>query len=296
MTLRWPLLGAADLDRASIDAVLALADDLRQGGRPPDHGGALVGLLFLEPSLRTRTGFAAAAARLGARSIEVLELRDGPRSSPEPWTDALRVLAGYVDVVVARPGAVLEHEQVTAACPRPLISGGGAGPRAEHPAQALVDLFAIQTLAPGARRVAVCGDPGMRAARSLIGVLDRSGLDLEVTVVSDPQYVAAAQDAGDRFRTVGGAEAEWGSFDIVYAAGMPHDSVPLEARDPLIVGERILAALPDDAVVLSPMPVIDEIAPEARADPRVAFLRQSDLGLWARMAILHLALETAPAS
>jgi aspartate carbamoyltransferase catalytic subunit len=292
VSLSWPLLRSEDLAAPDVEDVLALAAAHRAGTAVPgDLGGRVVGLLFHEPSLRTRVGFAAAAHRLGARAVEVLGARDGPTTSPERWEDAVRVLAGYTSVVVARPGAELDPSRLPELCPGPFINAGGTGPAAQHPTQALVDLFAMRTLArrPPPWHVVVIGDPTMRAARSLLRLLPIAGDARSVTVVSHPSLLG--DDDGPVHGCTPVASVPWDDVDVVYAAGMAHESLPLAHRDELIVGPAILGQVAPDALVLSPMPVIDEIAPEVRTDPRVRFFEQSDLGLFVRMALLHRALE-----
>lgn len=98
------IVGVDDLGTEEIRHILSRATALRadpasQLTRPP-----LVGLLFLETSLRTRVGFAAAAARLGGQSVDVAERRGNAVAVPEGWADTLRVVSGNVDLVVARPG------------------------------------------------------------------------------------------------------------------------------------------------------------------------------------------------
>ena len=297
MTVQWPLLRVDDLKREDIEVLLAFAEGFRTGASPPRAVDATVGLLFFEPSLRTRVGFAAAAHRLGARPIDILARRAGPDTSPESLDDALRVLAGYVDVVVARPGVPFERDRVQALCPRPLISAGDAGRLAEHPTQAMIDLFAMRALAgrTGPWSVAICGDPRMRSARSLLHLLHLTGDAATITLVTDPAYIeddSTLLDWTCSWSAPGAAP--WGSFDVVYVTGMAHASLPLDARSELIVDRRTLDELPPHALVLSPMPVIDEVAYDARSDPRVRFHDQSDLGLFVRMAVLSSAFDLCP--
>ena len=78
--------------------------------------------------------------------------------------------------------------------------------------------------------------------------------------------------------------------DVLYVAGIPHGALDEPRRARLRVDRKALAALPPDAVVLSPMPVIDEIASTARSDPRIGMFRQSDDALFVRMALIEALL------
>jgi aspartate carbamoyltransferase catalytic subunit len=263
------------------------ATDLRAGAvtslrRPP-----VVGLLFLESSLRTRSGFAAAAARLSGQSIDILERRPSAVAVPEGWADTLRVVSGYVDVVVARLGRRLEAPQLTNLLVSSFLNGGDIGTGAEHPSQALIDLYAIeQSSGPISQlTVAICGDLRMRAVRSLARLFARFP-PRRLVGFSDPRLGDGTEIAADN-------REPWqlDDVDVLYVAGIPHGALDEPGRARLRVDRKALAALPRTAVVLSPMPVIDEIAASVRSDPRIRMFQQSDDGLFVRMALIETLLS-----
>jgi aspartate carbamoyltransferase catalytic subunit len=278
------IVGVDDLGTEEIRHILSRATVLRAGAaseltRPP-----LVGLLFLESSLRTRVGFAAAAARLGGQSIDIAERRGNAAAPPEGWADTLRVVSGNVDLIVARPGRPLDD--AAQLCPllvSSFLNGGDTGRRGEHPSQALVDLYAIeQARGPVSElTVAICGDLRMRAVRSLVRLLARFP-PRRLVAVTDPHL---ADDDGPPAEQ----RKPWDvrDVDVLYVAGIPHGALDEPGRARLRVDREALAALPPDAVVLSPMPVIDEIATTARSDPRIGMFRQSDDALFVRMALIE---------
>jgi aspartate carbamoyltransferase catalytic subunit len=279
------IVGVDDLGTEEIRHILSRATALRAGAasqltRPP-----LVGLLFLETSLRTRVGVAAAAARLGGQSIDIAERRGNAVAMPEGWADTLRVVSGNVDLVVARPGRPLEASQLGPVLVSSFLNGGDAGRRGEHPSQALIDLYAIeQSRGPVSElTVAICGDLRMRAVRSLVRLLARFP-PRRLVAISDPRLSDEIGPAEHR--------APWdvGDVDVLYVAGIPHGALDEPGRARLRVDRKALAALPPDAVVLSPMPVIDEIATTARSDPRIGMFRQSDDALFVRMALIEALL------
>jgi aspartate carbamoyltransferase catalytic subunit len=291
------IVGVGDLGTEEIRHILSRATSLRAGAasqltRPP-----LVGLLFLEASLRTRVGFAAAAFRLGGQSIDIAERRGNAVAPPESWADTLRVLSGNVDLVVARPGRPLDASQLCPLLVSSFLNGGDAGRGGEHPSQALIDLYAIeQARGPVSDlTVAICGDLRMRAVRSLVRLFARFP-PRRLVAISDPRLADADGD-GDRDSDNGDGTAEhrapWDvdDVDVLYVAGIPHGALDEPGRARLRVDRQALAALPPDAVVLSPMPVIDEIATTARSDPRVRMFQQSDDALFVRMALIEALLS-----
>jgi aspartate carbamoyltransferase catalytic subunit len=282
------IVGVGDLGTEEIRHILSRATSLRAGAasqltRPP-----LVGLLFLEASLRTRVGFAAAAARLGGQSIDIAERRGNTVAMPEGWADTLRVVSGNVDLVVARPGRPLDASRLCPLLVSSFLNGGDAGGCGEHPSQALIDLYAIeQARGPVSElTVAICGDLRMRAVRSLVRLFARFP-PRRLVAISDPRLADGDSDGHAEHR------APWDvdDVDVLYVAGIPHGALDEPGRARLRVDRQALAALPPDAVVLSPMPVIDEIAATARSDPRIRMFQQSDDALFVRMALIEALLS-----
>lgn len=286
-----------DFDEVEVDRILNRANGFRtrESLPTPPRVPPTVGLAFLEASLRTRVGFAVAAARLGWGSVEVDAPRSGPTSQPEPWTETLRVLSGMVDVVVARPGCRLEPETTERWTVSPVLNGGDVGPDAEHPTQALVDLFAIQSLVGPVNelKVALCGDLRMRSARSFIRLLARRP-PASLVVVTDRSLedgLMLPPELG-RFverRTLGEVE----DLDVISAVGIPDGATYPAVRRRLQVDSSVMDRLPPHAAVLSPMPVLDEVETAALGNPRVRIYEQSDLAVNVRMAVLEEVFKPA---
>lgn len=281
-----------DLGEQFINRVLDRATAIADGSpSAAARSGSILGLLFLDTSLRTRVGFAAAAGKMGIAVVQVDAPRANDRSVPESLDHTLRVLAGYTDVVVARVPCSMSQLSYTGVTP--VINGGDSGPSAEHPTQALIDIFAIERQT-GRKladlTVAICGDLTMRSPRSLLAMLGRRP-PRELLLVTDfalgKPHVPDAIRAITRFVSL----SEVGGVDVLYVAGIPHQALPEPNRSRLIITPDILAQLHDDSVVLSPMPVIDEMTSIAMLDPRVGFFRQSDDALSVRIAVLEVALS-----
>jgi len=286
------LLRIDDLSDAEIAAVLERAGELADGAAPSVLHGVL-GVAMFEASLRTRTGFASAAHRLGVGVVEVDVRRASAESMPESTTDTVRTLSGYVDALVVRapePAATLS----AAARPDvPWLNAGDRGPAAEHPSQALLDLFALERLVGrkvGDLHVAVCGDLRMRSARSLLALLARRP-PARLTLLTHPELTAGFA-MPDALRPLTDRRSDAGLHDVavLIAVGIPHGAASEPVRSALRVDNALLGRLPTGAVVLSPMPIIDEIATPARRDHRMRYFEQSDLGLPMRMALLELLL------
>ena len=284
------LLDVADLTDAELDQILTGPELGRRLA-----SGTVVGLLFLESSLRTRFGFGVAAERLGASALSVGELRYGAEmSSAEAFADTLRAVAGMSDLVVVRAGIGLDRHRIRKACPTPVINGGDRG--GEHPTQALIDVFAMQRFAGPVHElnIGVCGDLTMRASRSLIRLLDRRP-PLSLRLIAPPARMAHEVNLGGRLRdrTTVTDCADFSGLDVLLMTGLaPGNDTALTERErqQYALTASSITSLPHHAVVLSPMPVIDEISDEIRGDPRVRIHDHSDLGVPVRMAVLQLML------
>jgi aspartate carbamoyltransferase catalytic subunit len=237
--------------------------------------------------LRTRVGFAAAAARLGGQSIDVTERRASAVAMPEGWADTLRVVSGNVDLVVARPARQLDASQLRQVLVSSFLNGGDAGHGSEHPSQALIDMYAIENACGPVSQltVAICGDLRMRAVRSLVRLFERFP-PRQLLQISDPRL-----SEGTGIAAAHREPWELDDVDVLYVAGIPHGALDEPGRARLRVDRRALSALPRHAVVLSPMPVIDEIATSARPDPRIRMFQQSDDALFVRMALIEALLS-----
>ena len=289
------IISINDLSDANIEKIFMRADELRKGkqvrcGAP----GHIVGLIFLEPSLRTRVGFSAAAARLGWQTVEVTVWRHGAKLWNESWSDTLRTVAGYTDVIVSRPGCALELKDTLVAEPCALINGGDVGPKAEHPSQALIDVFSLEQLVGpmGEVGLAIIGDPRMRAVRSLLAVLARRPPD-RLQLVVDPEHLREMTlpevlEGRTELRTW----EELEDVDAVYLAGIPHGSLPQKRRELLFATPERVNRLSPTCILLSPGPVIDEMHKDVQGCARDRRFEQSDMGLFVRMAILeHVAAD-----
>jgi len=282
--------GIDDLSDAAVDRLLKRSTELLSNGLETTSSDPplIVGLAFLEASLRTRVGFAVAASRLGWTSVEVNALRSTPTSHPEPWTETLRVLSGMVDVVIARPGQALDPATTRCWATCPVLNGGDIGPDAEHPSQALIDLFAIEQLVGpiGELSVAVCGDLRMRSSRSFLRLLARKPprrliVITDTTLPADP--LPHPLDAIAEWRCLPDVD----DVEVINVLGIPDGATDRATRGRLQVTREALDRLPQHAAVLSPMPILDEIETAALNHPRIKLYEQSDLAIAVRIAILE---------
>lgn len=253
-----------------------------------------VGLLFLEPSLRTRIGFAVASASLGWSHVEVTDLLWHPgMSESEGYWDTLRVLSSMVDILVTRPGMRIDSRQVIEMSTVPIINGGDSG--GSHPTQAVIDLVAIEFFAGEIAdlHIGICGDLGMRTAQSLIQILGRiPPARLTLTAPACRDIASDCIPPSLRPVVTQTNHLDASDLDVLYLPGLPERQgaarLDAQSRAEFSVTERVLENLPRGSIVLSPMPVIDEISQGARSDPRLRLFETTKVSVQVRADILRL--------
>jgi aspartate carbamoyltransferase catalytic subunit len=289
------LLSIDALDDEAVESVLARADELARGAAPLRLGFVLA-LIFLSPSTRTRVGFAVAAARLGGTSVDLPELRFGVgMSAGESLADTIRTVSGMVDVAVVR-GDIDDIDAITRATRCPVISGGLADH--EHPTQALIDVAAMRaewgSIADA--RVTLCGDLGMRSVRSLVKLLARMPPARLTLVAPDGRDEAVRQlPVSLASRATYCEPEEMPTTDILYLPGLPERRAGVELgpaeRRRYAATASTVRSVSEHGVILSPLPVIDEVDPDIRLDPRVRMFELSDRGVYVRIAVLERVLR-----
>jgi aspartate carbamoyltransferase catalytic subunit len=265
----------------------------------------ILATLFYEPSTRTRLSFESAMLRLGGQVLSTenaLEFSSAIKG--ESVEDTVRIVAGYADCIVIR-----HHEQGAAAraatvSPVPIVNGGD-GP-GEHPTQALLDFYTIHDELNqfDDLTVALVGDLRFgRAVRSL-AMMFRMTSNVNLLFVS-PDAVPMGDDvrqalnaAGVRYRDEPDLGKALAVADVVYQTRIQRERFATQdeyraAQGIYILNEESLALLGPKAIIMHPLPRVDEISPAVDADPRAAYFRQARNGVYIRMALLNQLLRAS---
>jgi aspartate carbamoyltransferase catalytic subunit len=295
------VISSEQFDRPLLDHIFAQASALA-GVRDDRLARRVMASLFYEPSTRTRLSFESAMLRLGGA---VLGTEDAHTFSSaikgETLEDTVRMVSTYADVIVLRHDQEGAAARAAAVASVPVVNAGD-GP-GEHPTQALLDLYTIERELGHVEgvRIAFCGDLRFgRTARSL-ALLMALYPGVEMTFVA-PEVVQVRRDTLDRLEARG---IEWrladqltgvlDGIDVVYQTRVQKerftDAAEYElARTAIRIDTALMERLPANAIVMHPLPRVDEIAPEVDADPRAAYFRQAANGVAIRMALLEMLL------
>jgi aspartate carbamoyltransferase catalytic subunit len=292
------LLSVADLSDGEVLGLLARADELAIDPHRAVRIGAgrTMALLFLSSSLRTRVGHARAGVALGFSPISIDELRfETGMTSPESFRDSLRVVSGMSDLVVARTPFPIDRATVEQDCLVPFVNGGDGWN--EHPTQALIDLYAITRLRGdiAGLRVGIVGDMRLHVSRSLVRLLERfPPRELRLIAPAGRGDLGLDDTEQRHERTTTRDRWDTADLDVVYLAGLPEGQGSLRLdeveRAAFALTKDRAEALDPEAIVLCPLPRIDEITDEARGHPQVKAFAQSDAGTAVRMAILEVVM------
>lgn len=303
------IVAVDQFDRAWIESLFAEADRLRSDPEKLDLlRGRVLATLFYEPSTRTRLSFESAMIRLGGQVISTENAREFSSAiKGESVEDTIRIVSGYADGIVIRHFEMGAAARAASVSPVPIINGGD-GP-GEHPTQALLDLYTIHNELGRIDdlKVALVGDLRFgRAARSL-ALLFRQTSNVELVFVA-PDAVPMGDDVKDALDTAGVAWREerdltraMANVDVVYQTRIQRErfATPEEyagARGVYIITPENMHVLPDHAIVMHPLPRVDEIHPDVDSDPRAAYFRQAHNGVFIRMALLHQLLGSEVAT
>jgi len=291
--------------RALLEELFTRADEIK---REPHRfigrlAGQVMAALFYEPSTRTRLSFEAAMLRLGGQTMGTDNAREfSSAAKGETLEDTIRIVSGYADVIVLRHKEEGAARRAAAVSTVPVINAGD-GP-GQHPTQALLDLYTVRAelgKVDGVR-VAMVGDlANGRTVRSLTYLLSKFK-DVKVWFVAPPE-VAMREDLKAHLdeHHVPWLETEdlagvLPEVDVVYMTRIQKERfTDLETYDKVRGVYRIdkdaLARMRKYAVLMHPLPRVDEIAPDVDDDPRAAYFRQARNGLQVRMALLEKLLR-----
>ena len=291
--------------RGLLEDLFARAEEMKR--EPHRFMGRLAGqvmaALFYEPSTRTRLSFEAAMLRLGGQAMGTDNAREfSSAAKGETLEDTIRIVSGYADLIVLRHNEEGAAKRAAAVSSVPVINAGD-GP-GQHPTQALLDLYTIRAELGriDGVRVAMVGDlANGRTVRSLAYLLSKFK-DIKIWFVAPPQ-VAMREDLKkhlDEHRVpwveTQDLDAVLPEVDVVYQTRIQKERfTDVEAYSAVKGVYRIdkasLAQMRKYAVLMHPLPRVDEIAPEVDEDPRAAYFRQARNGLHVRMALLDRLLS-----
>ena len=299
------LISPLDLSVEELDQLLDLAQDIEANPKKYAHAcdGKKLATLFYEPSTRTRLSHEAAMLNLGGSVMGFSSADSSSASKGESVSDTIRVISCYADICAMRhpkEGAPIVASQYSTI---PIINAGDGGH--QHPTQTLTDLLTIRNLKGRLNNMTIglCGDLKFgRTVHSLINALVRyEGIRFVLISPEElrlPEYIR--QDVLDRqqipYEEVVRLEDALPKLDILYMTRVQkerffNEEDYVRMKDFYVLDQEKLALAPEDMYVLHPLPRVNEIAVEVDDDPRAAYFRQVQYGVYVRMALILTLLD-----
>ena len=299
------LMSPLDFSVEELDNLLDLAQDIEANPAKYAHSceGKKLATLFYEPSTRTRLSHEAAMLNLGGSVMGFASSDSSSASKGESVADTIRVISCYADICAMRhpkegaPMVACQHSTI------PVINAGDGGH--QHPTQTLTDLLTIRNLKGRLNNMTIglCGDLKFgRTVHSLINALVRyEGIRFILISPEElrlPDYIR--HEVLDRnnipYEEVVRLEDALPSLDILYMTRVQkerffNEEDYVRMKDFYILDKEKMKLAPEDMYVLHPLPRVNEIAVEVDDDPRAAYFRQVQYGVYVRMALILTLLD-----
>lgn len=294
------------LDQSELDSIFAVAKSLEEQdsstGVPQTLNGKILASVFYEPSTRTRFSFESAMLKLGGQVITTKSAAHFSSAvKGETLSDSIKITSGYADVIVLRHPEQGSAASAAAVATVPLINAGDGG--GEHPTQALLDAYTIHKELGGidGLTVALAGD--LKHGRTIHSLLYILGMykNMKVILIS-PRELALPEEYKQTlnaknivFEETADMATAAKTADVFYVTRIQKERFanPEEyerLKGSYVVNRDTLASMKEKAIIMHPLPRVDEIAPEVDDDPRAAYFRQAKNGLYIRMALLQKVL------
>ncbi len=301
------LLNPLDFSVEEISQLLDLASDIEHNLPKYAHvcDGKKLATLFYEPSTRTRLSFEAAMLNLGGSVLGFASADSSSAAKGESVADTIRIISCYADICAMRhpkEGAPLVASQFSSI---PVINAGDGGH--QHPTQTLTDLMTIRSLTGRLDNltVGICGDLKFgRTVHSLIEALVRyTGIRFVLISPQElriPSYIRTdvLDRKGIEYQEVDNLDEAMPKLDILYMTRVQkerscNEAAYLRRKDSYILYTMPMTLAKKDMYILHPLPRVNEISVEVDKDPRAAYFRQAQYGVYVRMALIMTLLEVA---
>ena len=300
------LMSPLDLSKEELDTLLDLASDIEKNPAKYAHvcDDKRLATCFYEPSTRTRLSFEAAMMNLGGKVLGFSSAGSSSASKGESVADTIRVVSCYADICAMRhpkEGAPLVASMASSI---PVINAGDGGH--QHPTQTLTDLLTIRSLKGRLDNLTIglCGDLKFgRTVHSLIEALVLRYSNVKFVLISPeelrvPSYIREdiLEKNNVEFEEVERLEDALPKLDILYMTRVQkerffNEEDYVRMKDFYILDKQKMELAPKDMYILHPLPRVNEIAVEVDDDPRAAYFKQAQYGVYVRMALILRLLE-----
>jgi len=298
------ILRSEQYDTQTLEHLFAVADKMEKKLKQPKTyplKGKILASLFYEPSTRTRFSFESAMIRLGGSIIQTESAQEFSSAlKGETLEDTIRVISEYADVIVLRHFEEGASEKAASVSKVPIINAGDG--KGQHPTQGLLDLYTIKRERGkiDGLHIAMIGDLRHgRTVRSLCYLLGKYE-NIKISFAS-PKNLRMDADIKTYLSEHGVSFTEHEDMlpcikeaDIVYQTRIQkerHETSYKKPKHSYTIDQEIVNLMRDDAILLHPLPRLNEIHKTVDSSPKARYFKQAYYGLLIRMALLETVLK-----
>lgn len=297
------IISIRDFDKAQFEKIFTATDkiiqmdpnDRRELGR-----GKTLGYLFFEPSTRTRLSFQAAMALIGGTSFGIADVSSSSTRKGESLADTVRMMSIYSDVLALRHTLDGSSRFAAEISEKPVLNGGSG--TEEHPTQAIQDLYTIKKEKNklDGLKIGIVGD--LKYGRTVYSLLYAlSNYDVNIRLISPPSLKIRADSTYEIQKKLSLKESTnleefIDELDVLYVTRIQKERFPDEeeyqkVRGSYNIGLDVVNKMKENAIILHPLPRIDEISTDVDDTKQAKYFKQAEYGKFTRAALLALILN-----
>ncbi len=298
------IISIKDFDRSQLEEIFAATDRVMQQSptqRSEICRGRTLGYLFYEPSTRTRLSFDAAMALAGGTSLGISDVASSSAQKGESLADTVKTMSLYTDVLVLRHPLDGSSRFAAEISQKPVINAGSG--TEEHPTQAIQDLFTIkrEKKTIDGLKIGIVGD--LKYGRTVYSLLYGLGKydDVDVQLISPESLKIRSDSVYEIKKRLDFAEStdieeRIDELDVIYVTRIQKERFPdeeeyLKVKGSYVMGLDLLRQMKDDAIIMHPLPRVDEIPPDVDRTKHAKYFQQAEYGKYTRAALLGLVLN-----
>jgi len=297
------IISIRDLGKENLESIFSATEkiiNLDPTKRREIARGKTLGYIFFEPSTRTRLSFQAAMALIGGTSLGIADVSSSSVQKGESLYDTVKVMSGYADVLVLRHPLDGSSRFSAEISQKPIINGGSG--TEEHPTQAIQDLFTIKREKKkiDGLKIGIVGD--LKYGRTVYSLLHGlCNYNVDVHLISPESLKIRNDSTYDIKKKLSYTEStsidEYiDDLDVLYVTRIQKERFPdeeeyIKMRGSYVIGLDVVKKMKEDAIILHPLPRIDEISTDVDSSDQAKYFEQAEYGKYTRAALLGLILN-----
>ena len=297
------IISVRDLDKQKLELIFDATNkiiNMSQDKRGEIARGKTLGYLFFEPSSRTRLSFESAMALLGGMSVGIADATSSSIHKGETLGDTVKVVSSYCDVLVLRHSLDGSSRFAAEISSKPVINAGSG--TEEHPTQTIQDLFTIKKEKKkiDGLKIGIAGD--LKYGRTVYSLLyGLRNYDVDIHLISPESLRIRSDSTYDIKKELSYTESSSideyiDDLDVLYVTRIQKERFPDEeeyakVKGSYVIGSDMVKKMKDDAIILHPLPRIDEISADVDNTKHAKYFEQVEYGKYTRAALLGLILN-----